>query len=384
VALSAVLLAGSAGVARGFYRVRQVPLGFRIEGALSFALHLPAARYPDAASGRRLCEGLLERLRALPSVEAAGTAASLPLTIDYSVGWFEIEGRPPWPKEDEPVAQYQRADAGYFGSLGIALKRGRLFDEHDREGAEPVMVVNESFARRHFPGEDPVGKRVRWTLSDKQWRTVVGVVGDVRLSPVAAEVLDATYVPYSQTDRARDFEHVYFTVRTAGDPRAVANAARAALAELDAELPLADVKTYDERVRDSLADRRFTLALVAAFASSALLLTALGLFGLVSYQTKRRARELAVRMALGAGAADVTGLVMRDTARLLLAGLALGLPAAFASGKLLAARLEDVPPPGPLALGATAFVLGAVALAAVLAPARRAARTPPALVLRDE
>ncbi|HEU4538354.1 MAG TPA: FtsX-like permease family protein, partial [Polyangiaceae bacterium] len=165
---------------------------------------------------------------------------------------------------------------------------------------------------------------------------------------------------------------------------ALANAVRGALYELDPMQPIADVKTYEERVRDSFADRRFTLVLVSAFALSALLLTALGLFGLVSYQTRRRSRELAVRMALGAAAGDVVRLVLRDTSRLLAAGLLLGLPAAFIAGRLLASKLEAVPPTDPLTLVATALVLGLVALAAVLAPARRAARTPLALVLRDE
>jgi ABC-type antimicrobial peptide transport system permease subunit len=175
-----------------------------------------------------------------------------------------------------------------------------------------------------------------------------------------------------------------FVVRTSGPPHALANAAREAIAQVDADLPVFEIKTFDERASESLADRRFTLWLVSGFALSALLLTALGLFGLVSYQTRRRSRELAIRMALGATSADVERLVVRDTSRLLFAGLALGLPAAFASGRLLAAELEGVPPPGPLSLAAVALLLGLVALAAVIVPARRAARTPPALVLRDE
>ncbi|HEU4535147.1 MAG TPA: ABC transporter permease, partial [Polyangiaceae bacterium] len=384
VALSAVLLAGSAAVARGFYQTLNVPLGFSTDSTLSFSLHLPAGRYPDLQGARRLCEAFVERTRALPSVKAAGMVDTPPLTNDYSVGWFEIEGRPPFPKEDEPMVQYQHVDAGYLGALGVGLRRGRLFGEADREDGAPVMLVNESFARAYFPGEDPIGKRVRWTVVDKQWREIVGVVGDMRASALEAQPKSATYVPFAQSRDRAQFGRVSFVVHAGADPRALANAVRDALRQLDAELPLLDVRTLDERAADSLADRRFTLWLVSAFAASALVLTALGLFGLVSYQTRRRSRELAIRMALGAASADVRRLVLRDTSRLLAVGLLLGLPAAFVSGRLLAAELQGVPPADPLSLAATALLLGLVGLAAVLAPARRAARTPPALVLRDE
>ncbi|HEU4412554.1 MAG TPA: ABC transporter permease [Polyangiaceae bacterium] len=384
VALSAVLLAGSAAVARGFYTTLRVPLGFSTDSTLSFALHLPSGRYAEAGAARRLHEGLNERLRALPSVKTVGMASSLPLTGDYSVGGVEVEGRPPSPKDDEPTIQYQLVDPGYFGALGITLRRGRLLAEADREGSAPVMLVSEAFARAHFANGDAVGKRVRPTMVDKQWREIVGVVGDVRDSALEATPKSIIYVPYAQMLERDPFAHVSYVVRTGAEPHAIANAARDALRQLDAELALVDVKSFDERASESLADRRFTLVLVAAFALSALLLTALGLFGLVSYQTRRRSRELAIRMALGAAANDVQRLVVRDTSRLLLAGLALGLPAAFLAGRLLASKLEGVPAADPLSLIATALLLGLVALAAVLAPARRAARTPPALVLRDE
>jgi predicted permease len=381
VALSAVLLAASLAVAGGFRRALAEPLGFRAEGVLTFGVRLPASRY---GSGAAAGEAVLARLRGLPGVSAAGSADSIPLGGATQTGGVEVEGVEPPPAAPGPWAIYQRAGGEYFRALGVPVLRGRGLTEADREGGAPVAVVNEAFARAYVPGGDALGRRVRWG-DDEPWREIVGVVGDVRYAPAGgAAAPPVTYVPARQADASPAGGFSFFVVRAAGDPRALAGAARAAVAGLDADLPLADVKTYDERVRDSLADRRFTLALVAAFASSALVLTALGLFGLVSYQTRRRARELAIRMALGAASADVGRLVVRDTARLLLAGLALGLPAAFAAGKLLAARLEGVPPPGPLALAATAFVLGLVALLAALAPARLAARTPPAAVLRTD
>jgi predicted permease len=386
VALSAVLLAGSASVARGFYETLNAPLGFATGGALTFSLRLPASRYPDADSVYAFQDRAVEQLRALPGVSSASAADYLPLSGTTSNGSFEVEGKPPWPRGSEPWTMYQRVDGEYFRALGVRLVRGRTFADADGPRGARVAIVSESFARKFLPGEDPVGKRIRpgGRADGEPWAEIVGVVGDVRFSPWSSEVEPVTYLPARQEPRRLALSFASFVVRTPGEPRALANAAREAVGRLDADLPLYDVKTFDERAAEQVADRRFTLWLVSSFALSALVLTALGLFGLVSYQTRRRSRELAIRMALGAAAADVGRLVLRDTARLLLAGLALGLPAAYASGKLLAAKLEGVPPPGPLALAATALLLGLVALAAGAAPARRAARTPPALVLRDE
>jgi putative ABC transport system permease protein len=384
IALSTVLLAGSAAVARGFYTTLNQPLGFSTESALTFSLQLPAARYRDAASTAAFHAAFLEKLRALPSALAAGATTILPLGNAMSDNWFEIEGKPPWPPGDEQLTVTQWIDPDYFRAIGLPLLRGRPLLDSDRAASAPVIVVSDSFARTYLPGEDPVGKRMRWN-GDEQWREIVGVVGDVRYFRTSADYHRfASYVPFAQTSQPSALSYASFVLRTGGDPRALANAARQALRELDADLSVGDVKTYEELSRESMTGRRFTLVLVSAFAGSALLLTALGLFGLVSYQTKRRSRELAIRMALGAASTDVQRLVLRDTSRLLLAGLGLGLPAAFAASRLLAAQLEGVPPADPLTLAATALLLGLVALAAVLAPARHAARTPPALVLRND
>ncbi|HEU4534440.1 MAG TPA: FtsX-like permease family protein, partial [Polyangiaceae bacterium] len=385
VALSAVLLAGSAGVARGFYQTMREPLGFATEGALTFSVRLPKARYADADAARAFVDAALARLRTLPQVASAGTINFLPLGGSTSNGNFEVEGKPPWPRGAEPWTMYQRADGEYFKAMGVPLLRGRTFTDADREKSALVAVVSESFARRFLPGEDPVGKRMRLGDSDQEpWREIVGVVGDVRYQPWDVEESPATYTPYRQEESAQQFGVMSFVVRSGGDPRALANAAREAVRGVDADLPLFELKTYGELVDESMADRRFTLVLVSTFALSALLLTALGLFGLVSYQTQRRSRELAIRLALGAASNDLVRLVLRDTSRLLAAGLLLGLPAAFVAGRLLASKLEGVPPADPLSLVATALVLGLVGLAAGAAPARRASRTPPALVLRND
>jgi putative ABC transport system permease protein len=385
VALSAVLLAGSAAVARGFYATAKTPLGFTTEGALTFSVRLTKDRYPDPAAVQAFHRAALERLRALPAASTVSVADYLPLANIFVSGDFEIEGKPPQTRNDAPSAMVQHVEADYFRALGVRVVRGRAFTDDDGPQSAPVMVVSESFARRFLPGEDPVGKHVRqMNLPDAPWREIVGVVGDVRFTPWEAETGPASYAPVRQATSAPVQHRSSFVMRTQGPPRALANAARDAIARLDASLPVFDVKTLDESAAESLADRRFTLVLVSAFAGSALLLTALGLFGLVSYQTKRRSRELAIRMALGAASTDVQRLVLRDTSRLLVAGLALGLPAAFAASRLLAAQLEGVPPADPLTLAATALLLGLVALAAVLAPARHAARTPPALVLRND
>jgi putative ABC transport system permease protein len=384
VALSAVLLVGSSAVARGFYEALNKPLGFSTESSLTFSLRLPRARYADAASARALYDDALARLRALPAVETVGVANFIPFGKYSADGFFEIEGRPPAPPDSGFTTMFQRADGDYFRAMGIPLRRGRPFTDADREGSARVVLVSESLVKRFFAGEDPLGKRIRYNV-DEPWLEVVGVIGDVGYSAGAnSQQPPASYVPFRQADSADELTTAYFVMRTRGDPHALANAAREALRGADADLPLADLKTYQERTNEAFSERRFTLVLVTSFAASALVLTALGLFGLVSYQTRRRSRELAIRMALGAAARDVERLVVRDTSRLLAAGLLLGLPAAVVSGRLLASKLEGVPPADPLSLIGTALVLGFVGLAAVAAPARRAARTPPALVLRDE
>ncbi|HEU4412555.1 MAG TPA: ABC transporter permease [Polyangiaceae bacterium] len=383
VALSAVLLAGSAAVARGFYQTLTQPMGFSTEGVLTFTLRLPHTRYKTTESVHAFHDGLLDKLRALPSVTSVGAANFIPLAGGNNDRLFSIEGRPPTVFSESPDAESQRVSGDYFQTLGIALRKGRLLTAADREGSAPVVVVDEALVQRYFAGEDPLGKRIKWWGEGQPWREIVGVVAPVRYDPWTPELRPTFYIPYAQ--EPNPLLGVTFVVKTgSSSPAALANAARQAVAQLDTELPIVELKTFDAVAGESVADRRFTLLLVSAFALSALVLTALGLFGLVSYQTRRRSRELAVRMALGAAAGDVVRLVLRDTSRLLVAGLLLGLPAAFLAGRLLAAKLEAVPPTDPLTLAATALVLGVVALAAVLAPARRAAKTPPALVLRDE
>jgi putative ABC transport system permease protein len=383
VALSAVLLAGSAAVARGFYATLNQPMGFSTEGVLTFTLRLPQARYQKPESVRAFHEGLLARLRALPSVSSAGAANFIPLAGGNSDYVFYIEGRPAAASISQmPDAEAQVVNGDYFKTVGISLREGRLFTEADRESGAPVVVVDEALVRQYFPGESPLGKRIKWWGEGQPWREIVGVVSTVRYDPWEDRIRPASYVPSAQEKDPP--LRATFVVKSASSPAALANAVREAVRQLDADLPVADLKTFDAVALESVADRRFTLSLVSAFAGSALLLTALGLFGLVSYQTKRRSRELAIRMALGAASSNLMGLIVRDTARLLVAGLALGLPAAFAASRLLAAKLEGVPPADPLTLALTALVLGLVALVAVLAPARHAARTPPALVLRND
>ncbi|HEU4533544.1 MAG TPA: ABC transporter permease, partial [Polyangiaceae bacterium] len=282
VALSAVLLAGSAAVARGFYKTLHEPLGFASEGVLALSLHLPSARYKDAASVRAFHDGMLARLRALPSVSSVGAANFIPLSGGNTDRFFSIEGRPPQPHGQEFAAEAQRVSGDYFQAMGIGLRKGRLFTEADREQGAPVVVVDEAFARRFLPGEDPIGKRIRLSGDDQSWCEIVGVVGDILYSPWQEHVRPATYMPYAQGPVARN---ATFVLKSAASPAALANAARAALRELDPELPVADAKTLEVLSLEAMADRRFTLWLVTVFAASALLLTALGLFGLVSYQT---------------------------------------------------------------------------------------------------
>jgi putative ABC transport system permease protein len=306
----------------------------------------------------------------------------LPLTQE---GWqtdFWVDGRPVPARGEVPNSDYHVVAGDYFKAMGIPLVRGRLFDGSDRESSTPVVLVNETLARRYWPGEDAVGKHMRTGDIDNPnpWMTVVGVVGDVKQYGLDQEQKTQFYGPQRQLP----LRPMSLVVRAAGDPSGLATALRLAVLSVDPDQPIYNVRTMAGLLSDTSAPRRLSLLLLGAFAGTALLLAGVGIYGVLAYSVTQRTHEIGIRMALGARRRDVLLMVFRQGLRMVLAGAALGMLAAFALTRLMSSLLFGVSPTDPLTLGLVALVLVAVALLACLIPARRASGVDPMIALRYE
>jgi len=315
-------------------------------------------------------------------VRAAAVSTTLPMEgTDY--GTFFIEGKPQPPQNVTQDAQPFVVSPDYFRVLGIRLRSGRLIEPRDVEGSQPVAVINDELARRFFPGEDPIGKRITFGNPDDTasiWWTVVGVVGTVAQKGLTAEPYSQIYRPMAQ----RPARSVFVSIRTAGDPLSVARAARQALKSVDPDLPLNDLRTMEQRIAANIAQPRVSVALLGIFAAVALVLAAIGIYGVVSYTVAQRTREIGIRMALGAKPADVLRIVIRQGMTPVAAGVALGVVGAFAATRAMATLLYGVSATDPMTFVVVAVFLGAVALVATYLPARRAMGVPPTEALRYE
>jgi predicted permease len=384
IALAMVLLAGSGLLVRSFALLRKVDPGFDARSALSFRVSLPESAYADDARLFAFHAGLEERLRALPGVRAVGAVSGLPLTGNQFIISFTVDGRPEPPPAQQPSMDVAIATPGYFRAMGIEILRGRGFTSADDERAPQVVVLSEAAVRRHFPDEDPIGKRIRLGLGRGRGRKaggeVVGVVRDVKRRGLAKASPPEIYVPYAQFP----LQSMAVVLRTDVPPRSLANAAERVVHELDAELPVVRIATLEEIVARSISEPRFYTLLLAAFAASALLLAALGLFGVMSYAVSQRTRELAVRLALGARQPALLRMVLREALALGLAGAALGLAGALLVSRSLSTLLYSVSPSDPVTLSLVALLLVATTLVAGYLPARRATRIDPVVALRAE
>ncbi|MDT5271512.1 MAG: putative transport system permease protein [Acidobacteriota bacterium] len=381
IALSFMLLAGAGLLVRSFMRLRDVNPGFNPAGVLTLRSSASGSQYPAGPARAELYRQVIERLGSLPGVEAAGAVLSLPLGGDtYNVGRsFIREGRPATP-EESANASYLVATPGYFGALRIPLVSGRTFMAQDSEKAPMVVVINETMARRYWPGESPLGKRITIWRDEKFPREIVGVVGDTRSNP--AEPAGAQmYVPFAQDP---NWASLSLVVRTSADPASLAAAARNEVHALDKAIPVYNARPMSNVVAASLAERRASTLLVGAFALLALLLALVGIYGVTAYYVTQRTHEIGLRMALGARARHILGLVVGRSLRLTLAGLAVGLCGALALTRVMESLLYEVKPADPVTLAAAAALLGAISLLACLLPARRAARVDPLIALRAE
>ena len=385
LALAVMLLAGAGLLMRSFVKLQAVDPGFRSDQALTFELTLPDDRYAEDGPRIQFFDQLLSRLRALPGVRSASAVLGLPLSgLDLIIS-FEVSGRPPVPPAQQPAMQVRVATPDYFDAIGIPLKRGRGFTEADRSGTPRVVLITEAAARQFFPGEEPIGKKItlgwrRGAGRERAGGEVIGIVGDIKDSALNEPNPPQIYMPLRQWP----VSFMTVVMKTSVPPASLADAARAQVAAVDPNLPLSDVSTLADVVAQSISQQRFYLTLLTAFAAVALVLAAIGIFGVLSYAVAQRTREIGIRMALGAQGRSVITMIVRQAMILVLCGVVLGTAAALFLSETMTTMLFSITPTDPTTFVSVAGVLIGVALLAAYLPARRATRVDPIVALRTE
>jgi predicted permease len=381
VALSLVLLISAGLLVRSFWRLLEVKPGFESDKVLAANVSLLSRDYSRPEQYSSFFREATARLGALPGVQAAGAIAPLPLSNSFESYSFEIEGRAPAAPGKQPSAGYRVVTPDYFRALGIPLVRGRVFDETDRAESQAVTIINETFARRHFPNEDPLGKHLIAGNRPKVAREIVGVIGDVHHAGLDEEPTPEFYVSYLQ----RPDSEMTIVIRTTGaDPSGMAASVRSIIRQISKDQPVYDVRTMNELLSESVARRRFNMLLLGLFASVALLLAAIGLYGVMSYSVSQRTHEIGIRIALGARHLDVLRLVVGQGMGLAFAGVALGTFAAYFVTRVLARMLFGISTTDTITFAGVALLMIAVAFLASYIPARRASKVDPLLALRYE
>ncbi|HVF44734.1 MAG TPA: FtsX-like permease family protein, partial [Pyrinomonadaceae bacterium] len=384
VAVSLVLLVGAGLLINSFLRLRSVEPGFRPGNLLTMGVVLPQQKYPDPARRAAFYDELIRRVEAVPGVKSAAIANWIPLIRQGDSTSITVEGQPPAEPGKEKMMVTRVVNAHYFQTLGVQLSRGRAFDERqDRADTPGAVIVSETAARRYWPGEDALGKRlsVGTPETPEDWLTVVGVANDVKQFQLDAEPRPQMYLSYTQ---AGFFAPRYLIVSTSVEPLSLASTVRNTVWSIDRDQPVSHVRTMEDVLSGSIARQRFSMLLLGIFAGVALLLAAVGLYGVMSYTVAQRTREIGLRMALGAQRGDVLKLVVGQGLKLVLVGVALGLVAAFMLTRVMSSLLFGVSPTDPATLAAISAVLVAVALLASYIPARRATKVDPLVALRYE
>jgi putative ABC transport system permease protein len=385
IAMAMMLLVGGGLIVRSFNRLQHVDLGFRPDHLLTMKMILPESKYSEHRQRVAFVDQVLERVKNLPGVISAGTTTNIPLEreIEYD-SVFSVEGRPPPNPNDVPITSHRLVSPDYLKTLGVTLITGRLIDETDRAGKPPVVVISEELARQAWPGEDPLGRRIKRIRAgqDFPWMTVIGVVKNVKEDLFNYRVnRPVWYVPYAQFEN--NFP-VNLVVRTSGDPASVTAAVREAIHAVDPDQPVSNVMTMDKNLAGVLVTERFSAILMSVLAASGLLLAALGLYGVMAYSVSQRTVEIGLRVALGAQRVHVLQLILGEGAKLTLLGVAIGLAAAWALTRLLASLLFEVNATDPATFVSISLLLVSIALIACFLPARRALSVDPMIALRAE
>jgi putative ABC transport system permease protein len=381
-ALAVLLLAGSGLLLRSFVKLLAVNPGFRAENVLTLHVALPRAKYSKPEQSKAFFRELVDRVQQLPGVQAAGAVSILPLSGGGNSGTTTVDSRAVSPQDASPETDWRVVTPGFFEAMGIALISGRYIEARDTDTAAPVAIIDETMARTYWPNEDPVGKRIKrgGMESPAPWMSIIGVVGHVRYRTLEARSRVQLYWPEAQNPT----NFMGLAIRAASDPMNLAPAVQKTVLALDPEQPVDHVLTMQDLMADSLARRRLTLTLLAAFAGGAILLAALGIYGVTAYMVTQRQQEIGLRMALGASRTDVLGLVVGQGMSLMLAGLAAGLVLSLGLTWVLGSLLFSVRPYDPISLAAAAGALALVALVACSLPAWRATRVDPLVALRYE
>jgi putative ABC transport system permease protein len=381
VGLAFAVLVSAGLMVRTCVALLQTDPGFKADRLLTMKVLLPQSRYPEAPEKISFFGRALERLQALPGVAGAAGTTSLPLSGYDTFFQLRIEGRPSPGPDERPSAGFDSVTPDYFEVMGIPLRSGRAFTAADRADAVPVVIVSQTLARRYWPGENPIGRRLEiLDAGDVGVREVVGVVGDILRIDLQSAAEPALYVPFVQYP----VRQMALILKTQGSPALAADSARRAILALDPDLAVAEVQTFDRLLLASFARQRWTALLLSVFSLLGLLLAAVGIYGVMSYHSGQRAREIGIRMALGATRGQVLRLVLVKAVRLTILGVAGGCVVGLLLGRSLASLLFAVRPGDPVTFAVTALFLGAVALLASFLPARRAAAAAPAMVLRIE
>ncbi len=381
VALSLVLLIGAGLMIRSFWKLQNVDPGFDTRNALTMSLVLTMSRYPEPQQRIAFADQAIEKIRAVPGVVSVGTTTKIPLSGGGSTQPFSIEGRPAGAIAEQPMAQTRYISPDYFRAIGIPLRQGRFFSDQDRDKSVPVVIISEAMARRFWPGENPIGKRLTPSFHREEGvREIVGVVGDVKARGLDSDSSTMMYLPFKQAP----LPFMSFVVRTGSNPASLIQPVSKAIYSIDKDQALTDVQTMDQVLLASLSGRRFNMTLLLTFAAVALMLAAVGVYGVMNYTVTLRRRELGIRMALGAARMDVLRLVLGQGLALTLIGVGAGLISAYALTRLMASLLYGVTATDYLTFGSVSAMLVAVGLAASYIPARRATRVNPTIALRAE